>query len=404
MPGDGELQQQQQQQQQQFIQVNVEQNQDQMMNMNQQIQNDPLMMNQNQNVQVEKEEEKKLEKDVKENMPESLESSIQEPLEEQKLESNVSIRGIFHAYGDFTEISERDSEKMKAVKKAMIKYSENTKGGLQNYMTDIENLDSLISACRWYNVSRWSLRANARARQRKVKEVLEIAKRERSRLAALDKKEEAEFEKYRKEKQRSQHGLGEKVKSLGPELIHNGPTFDSTIPLGTARKWAAFKSYTFGFVGRNILNLGMGAIAGAAWLVSYPFAAAIGAVGSLAGKKELTKFYRGFNIKIPRPMSPQGWYNYYLYGQRHATSDAMLKRGDLEGIGEFILRSAQYNLWHPLKHVLTLDVEHLSGGGYVEPHAEVKKKKAREGEMIDKYTTSKSFYDDDNADDGSNDD
>ena len=40
----------------------------------------------------------------------------------------------------------------------------------------------------------------------------------------------------------------------------------------------------------------------------------------------------------------------------------------------------------------------------MEPHAEVKKKKAREGEMIDKYTTSKSFYDDDNADDGSNDD
>ncbi len=118
------------------------------------------------------------------------------------------------------------------------------------------------------------------------------------------------------------------------------------------------KGYTVGLFGRNLLNMAMGAIAGAAWLASYPIARAYGAITKNA------KYKRGFNIKIPRPMSPNAWVKYYRFEQKHATM-AMIRSSNLMAIPMLIGKTIQYNLWDPIKHIFTLDMKHLAGGSYV---------------------------------------
>ena len=167
--------------------------------------------------------------------------------------------------------------------------------------------------------------------------------------------------------------------------------------------WARFKAFTFGFVGRNILNIGMGILGGAAWLATYPVAALVGAVGSATGNEELKKYYKGFNIKIPRPMSPKGWFRYYLHDQKHATSAIRrmneADKSNARTIGEFLLRFSQYNIWHPIKHIFTLDIKHLSGGGFIEPHKKDKLKKKLQLADVE-YRNGSFNYDDDDASDG----
>ncbi|MBO4336694.1 MAG: hypothetical protein J5842_01305, partial [Lachnospiraceae bacterium] len=107
-----------------------------------------------------------------------------------------------------------------------------------------------------------------------------------------------------------------------------------------------------------------------AWIVSYPIAAAY---AKISGK---SKFKKGFNIKIPRPMSPLGWYNYYRNEQGHATGQVKKVQDNDGGFfaqaGTFIGRSIQYNLWDPFKSIVTLDINSLAGGGVIEPHAKEK--------------------------------
>lgn len=161
-------------------------------------------------------------------------------------------------------------------------------------------------------------------------------------------------------------------------------TMTGSNPAKQSRLWAAFKSYTFGFVGRNILNLGMGVLAGSAWLATWPVSALYGLA---SGKK---RYYKGFNIKIPRPMSPNGWFNHYLFGQRHvlgATYRAKIEMDDhgcLYLLGYAALKALQYNLWDPFKHVITLNMEKLSGGGYIAPQGKDLKEEGYQRSLKDK--------------------
>jgi len=403
MPGEGELQQQQQHQPQE---IHVNQNQD----MDLQIHNDPMMMQQNahaQNMQVQQNRQQQgnvnanLQENVHENMPQLLEGNIQAPKEQGIPLANESRDSIYSLYGTFSEIEQRDSERMRAVKAAYIKYTNETKGGGQNLLTDIDNLDNLISACRWYNATRWSLRSNARERQRQVKVILEAAKKERARIAKIEKERaKSDAAETRKKNRDKISMMREEEEKEGGLIVreHSTDLTDSMTTLGS-EYWAKFKSYTFGLFGRNILNIGMGAIAGAAWLATYPLAALVGAVGSISGNQDLKKYYKGFNIKIPRPMSPKGWFEYYMHDQKHATTS--VKRIGIDGggrwrqAGEFFLRLLHYNLWHPLKHILTLDMKHLSGRGYFEPHGKANKKK-----LLEEAESEKQFdYTDEEADD-----
>lgn len=406
MPGEGELQQQQQRQP-QVIQVNQNQN------MNVQSQNDPVMMQQNiqaQNMQVQNNQQlqesvnNQLQENVQQNMPRQLIGNVVAPHEKEIPQANESIEGIYTLYGEFSEIEQRDSERMRAVKDAYIKYTKETRGDNQNLLTDIDNLDNLISACRWYNATRWSLRSNARERQRKVKVILEAAKKERARITKLEKERSKSdrIETRRKYKEKIDRVYKEGNKEGGIILREFNTDLTDNIPVGWSFYWAKFKACTFGLIGRNILNIGMGAIAGAAWLANYPLAAMVGAYGSLSGNQDLKKYYKGFNIKIPRPMSPKGWYEYYLHHQKHAAT-AVTRVGMNEGntgeqILEFILRFFQYDLWHPLKHILTLDIKHLSGRGYFEPHAKEKKKKLDELARSELRKDQSDFEEDDDND------
>ena len=407
MPGEGELQQQQLHQPQV---IHVNQNQD----MNVQIQNDSLMLQQNmqvqntqvqQNQQLQENTSDQLQEDVMQNMPQQLTGNVEAPEESELPRSLENIEGINTLYGEFSKIEERDSEKMKAIKIAFIKYARETKGENQNLLTDIYNLDNLISACRWYNATRWSLRSNARERQRKVKVILEAAKKERARIAKLDKERSKSdlIETRRRADEKTDRIYEEGNKEGGLILRQYNTDLTDNIPAGGSFAWAKFKACTFGLIGRNILNIGMGAIAGAAWLGTYPLAVMVGAYGSLAGNQDLKKYYKGFNIKIPRPMSPKGWYEYYLHHQKHAVSAAARVQMDGGKIGkqiqEFILRFFQYNLWHPIKHILTLDMKHLSGNGYFEPHEKDKRKKMEEMAKAELRGEQLGF-DEDDEDDG----
>ena len=402
MPKHGELLQQQQRQP-QVIEVNMQQNINDVEHMNVQMQNNPMMQVQNHQMQQD-EMQDQIQENIQENLPPVLDEQVKEPEEQIIPVSKINMDGIFSAYGDFAEIKERDSERMKAVKRALITYKSQSREDDQTVLTDIDNLDNLISACRWYNATRWSLRSNARQRQRDVKSILEIAKKERSRLSRLNTEREKQDKNAKKENQNAVKEKTEQEDRRGGALIrreYNGNWTDS-MHTNASIYWARFKACTFGFVGRNILNIGMGILGGAAWLATYPLAALVGAVGSASGNKELKKYYKGFNIKIPRPMSPNGWYRYYLHDQKHATS-AINRMDDLGKsrsriVGEFLLRFPQYNIWHPLKHILTLDIKHLSGGGYIEPHKKDKMKKM-EALANDELRNNSFDYDDDDASD-----
>ena len=112
-------------------------------------------------------------------------------------------------------------------------------------------------------------------------------------------------------------------------------------------------------IGRNALNIGMGALGGAAWLASYPVAITYGAFTG-----QVQKYKRGFRIPIPYPMSPIAWTRYYVYRRRHV-SMALARNVWYMALPVLIGKSIQYNLWDPLKHLLTLDMDHLAGGAYV---------------------------------------
>lgn len=278
--------------------------------------------------------------------------------QETELRAMDDTVNTFGVTDSFSAIQREDGKFMKQIKRYMAMYTSTY--GIHEQK---EILDNLISACRWYNATHWSYFGKSGKRLRDVKTILEKAKKERSAvIREISEEEKARVDRRnnreeRREKLEEDYNLRFSTRESHTALYFNDTTDQAVTPISL--KWAALKAYTVGLFGRNILNLGMGAVAGTAWLASYPFALL---AAGITGNK---KYYKGFNIKIPHPQSPKGWMKYYAYHRRHVWN-AMFRYADkrrwwpLVYPGKFL----QYNVWDPIKHLITLDVNHLSGGAY----------------------------------------
>ncbi len=282
------------------------------------------------------------------------------PAKAQKefLRSAEDTDSVFGVEDSFSAIREEDGKYMKQVKSYMAQYLR-TPGIYEQ--KDI--LDNLISACRWYNATHWSYFGKSGKRLKDVKTILAQAQKERKTvIKRIDEEEKKRVNRRIARDQRVEDRFDKEKLIVRKRANEESRFFDDVTdqrPVQMSKYWAIMKAYTVGLFGRNILNLGMGAIAGTAWLASYPIARMIGAA---TGKAEYKK---GFNIRIPHPQSAKKWLRYYMYSRRHVgnTISRYLKRPwimPLVVAGKFI----QYDIWDPFKHLITFDVNHLSGGAY----------------------------------------
>ena len=288
-------------------------------------------------------------------MPPKLEiaSVVKAPRQENRIDAPGVVTSIYEVRSDFKRIEATDDVYMKEVRRRFRMFKE--AGYLSYGQATVENrdlLNELISACRWYNALHWKCWGEAGRKLKEVKKIRDLAIKERDRMnKEMERSDKAIEDRVVKDFYSYQKAYRENEKKERDELIMRDPddvekerfkTYTGLDANGVSRRWATFKAYTFGFVGRNILNLGMGALAGAAWLATWPVSALYGLA---SGKK---RYYKGFNIKIPRPMSPNGWYNHYMFGQRHVYGAGVRARIDGHGIpylaGYMALKTLQYNL------------------------------------------------------------
>ena len=285
-----------------------------------------------------------------------IKSANPQKTELRSIDDNVNVFGVSDSFG---EIHKEDGKFMKQIKGYMAEYRR--AAGLYEQKTV---LDNLISSCRWYNATHWSYFGKSGKRLKDVKTILEKAKKERNDVVkAINEDEEAIVERRENRRQRIEDLKNNDkliVRTTKEKESKEMPDPTDRRPVVMSSYWAALKAYTVGLFGRNILNLGMGAIAGTAWLASYPFALL---TAGITGNRE---YYKGFNIRIPRPQSPKQWMRYYLYNRRHV-GNAMGRYIKnrwwwfLVIPGKFI----QYDIWDPFKHLVTLDMDHLAGGAFI---------------------------------------